>query len=77
MVRACANPDCGAIFRYLHEGRLFAFELAEHVPTNDGGFGAGARAARFLWLCSVCSRAMTIAIDPNRTATLVQIAKAA
>ena len=76
MVRGCSNPKCGATFKYLHEGKLFAFESPEHPPPNNEGYGAGG-VTRFFWLCSVCSRAMTIAIGPNRTATLVQIAKAA
>lgn len=77
MVRACANPKCGATFRYLHEGKLFVFEGPERPPPNNDGFGAGARSGRFFWLCSVCARAMTIAVGPNCTATLVQISKAA
>ncbi len=77
MVKTCANPKCGAAFRYLHEGKLFVFKSPEHPPPNGGGFGRAPGSSRFFWLCNVCSHAMTIAVGPNRTATLVQIAKAA
>jgi hypothetical protein len=77
MVGTCANPKCGAVFKYLHEGKLFAFEGPEPPAPSNDGFGATTRSTRFFWLCEVCSRAMTIAIGPNRIATLVTIAKAA
>ena len=77
MVKTCANPKCGAAFRYLHEGKLFVFEGPEHPQPNGGEFGRGPQSTRFFWLCNVCSRAMTIAVSPNCAATLVPIANAA
>jgi hypothetical protein len=77
MIKACANPKCGTAFKYLHEGKLFVFEGDEQPKPNGGEFGRGPRSTRFFWLCNVCSRAMTIAVSPNRAATLVKIAEAA
>lgn len=74
MVKTCANPECGAAFKYLHEGKLFVFEADEQAQPNGGEFGRGPQATRFFWLCSVCSRAMTISVSPRRAATLVPIA---
>lgn len=48
MVAKCANPGCPAIFRYLHEGRLFLLEATAK------------RQLRYYWLCSSCSLAMTV-----------------
>jgi hypothetical protein len=28
MVSKCANPDCSAVFRYFHQGKLFRIETA-------------------------------------------------
>jgi hypothetical protein len=52
MVAKCANPDCGAPFLYLRQGRLFA------VPRPR----ASVRATRFeyFWLCGNCAGRMTI-----------------
>ena len=77
MVKTCANPKCGAAFRYLHEGKLFVFEGPEQPQPNGGEFDRAPRSSRSFWLCNVCSRAMTIAMGPNRIATLVKIAEAA
>jgi hypothetical protein len=77
MVKTCANPKCGAAFRYLHEGKLFVFEGSEHPQPNGGQVGRAPRLARFYWLCNVCSRTMTIAVGPKRAATLVKIAQSA
>jgi hypothetical protein len=77
MVRTCANPKCGAVFKYLHEGKLFAFEGPQPSAAKNDGFSAMTRPTRFFWLCSVCARAMTIAAGSNRGATLVTICKAA
>jgi hypothetical protein len=63
MLSKCANPRCTARFRYLHDGKLFRFEL----PTAFGTVNADAGNARkpalrteFFWLCSACSSQMTI-----------------
>ena len=77
MVKTCANPKCGAAFRYFHEGKLFVFEDPQHPQARGGEFSQGSRSTRFFWLCNVCSRVMTVAAGPNQTATLVKIAQAA
>ncbi len=67
MVSKCANPKCRAVFRYLHEGKLFEFE----VKTIDGG-GSGqkhyetlSREIECFWLCSSCALTMTLVRDSH------------
>ncbi len=77
MVSHCANPKCGAVFKYLHDGKLFTVEGPEHLPTGNDEFNTRTRSARFFWLCGNCSRAMTIASGPDRTPTLLNLQAAA
>jgi ribosomal protein S14 len=62
MVGKCANPECSAPFRYLHEGKLFQVDMRE-LP---GGRGAicdlcgRASHVRHFWLCDACARTMTV-----------------
>lgn len=61
MVSKCANPNCASVFRYLHEGRLF------HVPgqATKGTFSGGSAHDEFFWLCSECSKQLTIVVDSS------------
>ena len=36
MVANCANPECGAPFRYFRDGRLFRFDLNHHFGPRYG-----------------------------------------
>jgi hypothetical protein len=37
MVSKCTNPKCRAVFRYLHEGKLFEFEVRTFdEPSGEG-----------------------------------------
>lgn len=65
MVSKCANPKCRAVFRYLHEGKLFEFE----IKTIDGSSGEGSepkhhetlsREIECFWLCASCALTMTL-----------------
>jgi len=49
MLSKCANPACGAKFQYLHVGRVFVIEYRNSTDR-----------LRYFWLCSDCSRSMTI-----------------
>jgi hypothetical protein len=54
MVQNCANPKCAKPLRYLREGRVFVFEVAE---SNE------AKAKHHMehyWLCGVCSKTMRV-----------------
>jgi hypothetical protein len=60
----CANPACGAKFRYLTVGKLFVVECRNSGP-GDGSAPGPELAKRFdrlryFWLCQVCSQVTTI-----------------
>jgi hypothetical protein len=66
MLSQCLNPSCGAPFRYMYEGRVFAVERS--TMTADG-----VRAERTIahyWLCGPCSRTMKVVVE-NGVATAV------
>jgi hypothetical protein len=52
----CANPACGAHFRYLHEGRIFNF------PFSENGTPGVARVEHF-WLCGRCAASLTVVMN--------------
>ena len=51
MVSQCANPDCKRELRYLREGRVYVFVIAED---------AGNKRLEHFWLCGECSRSMIL-----------------
>jgi hypothetical protein len=59
MLSKCANPVCGAQFRYLNIGKVFA---AEYRPASEAGseFVQVQRNLRCFWLCPTCSQLMTV-----------------
>ena len=64
MISKCANPACPALFRYLHEGRLFLLECPGgpemNASAHDGEFVGAPHVVRCFWLCSTCCRTMTL-----------------
>jgi len=66
----CANPDCGALFRYLKEGKVY---VADYYEEGDvcllGGVPhvAGKRSDRqeMFWLCGTCDRSLILAAKGN------------
>ncbi len=70
MVATCANPNCLARFRYLHEGRLFSLE-ARPSATSDAKLWNVPGATEFFWLCDSCSRTMTLVSYPLQGVTLI------
>jgi hypothetical protein len=54
MVAKCANPECGAPFLYLRQGKLFA------IPRP--ALSVRATRLEYFWLCGNCSGTLTI--DP-------------
>ncbi len=80
MIAKCANPDCNAPFRYLREGRIFQVDrdaAGRHIvgPFLISDNGAPHRLEHF-WLCGVCARTLTLAIDPERGVVTVPLAPA-
>lgn len=75
MLSKCANPDCSASFRYLHEGRLFRMAVAGTV-IDHSNFGAdpeitdprmkkASSRIEFFWLCEECAPEMTLIFKPG------------
>jgi hypothetical protein len=56
MVSQCANPQCAARFRYLHQGKVF---LVERKNGNGNSRNAASR-LEYFWLCSDCAPRMTL-----------------
>ncbi len=65
MVSRCANPECGAPFLYLREGRLIA------VRRGEGRHGR----VEFFWLCGACTSRLTLETGANCAGTLVALAE--
>jgi hypothetical protein len=72
MVSHCANPDCGARFRYLNGGKLFHIDV-RHLRAK-GGPGASARkqpgTVEHFWLCAECTKAVTIKVVNGKVVTV-------
>lgn len=71
MVSRCANPSCGAQFKYLHEGRLYHFVSNDKrvgPPTSQSSVGVP-----FWWLCARCCLAMALIHDGKSRVTLVPL----
>ncbi len=73
MVSRCANPSCGAEFKYLHEGRLYHFILNDKKAgplTSQSSAGVP-----FWWLCSRCCLSMALIHNGESGVTLVPLHK--
>ncbi len=70
VISKCANPECFATFRYLHEGKLFEFEvrLFDELfvdPSSASHNEKPSREIERFWLCDSCASTMTIVGEPN------------
>ena len=68
MVSKCANPDCVAIFRYFHIGKLFRLETSSGQERRrsmgqDELENRPLRRIEFYWLCGNCASQMTLVFD--------------
>jgi len=56
MVSKCANPQCGAAFLYLHQGKLFRIETDAGWPQDppDPSARKPIRRLEYFWLCDDC-----------------------
>ena len=52
MVSQCANPDCGAPFLYLRQGKLFAIPRPGFPPRHSR--------VEYFWLCGNCAGKLKI-----------------
>jgi hypothetical protein len=74
MLSKCANPACSTVFRYMSEGKLFLIDprpASEHPAHGPKGANRRAR-IQYAWLCSSCSRQMTIRIDEEVGITVLR-----
>ena len=67
MLSKCANPNCAATFRYLHEGKLYVIDLrsdfARRRSFADPKTAGTCDKREYYWLCSTCCRHMTIRVN--------------
>jgi hypothetical protein len=75
VISRCANPACSTRFRYLHEGRIFQFEVRS-IPVA----GVDARTTKspprgteYFWLCDSCALNMTLVLEPDAEIALVPV----
>lgn len=72
MLSKCANPDCAAVFRYFHAGKLFRMETSPGLERRrtmgqgDENPDRRLRRVEFYWLCENCAPKMTLAYDAQR-----------
>jgi hypothetical protein len=69
VVSKCANPECGASFLYLHQGKLFRVETGSDFDRTGWG-KTPSRRAEYFWLCVTCAATMTIVVDPGGAVTV-------
>jgi len=62
----CANPSCSARFHYLHEGRIFKFEIS--APSSDKSHSQNRR-LEYFWLCERCVQTLTVVLDNGSVTT--------
>ena len=75
MISRCVNPACSTRFRYLHEGRIFQFEVRS-IPV--GGVDARSmkpppQGTEYFWLCDSCALTMTLVLGPDAEIALVPV----
>ena len=60
MTGFCANPKCGAPFRYLTRGS--SLRLREHRTPREQ---STSRKVEWFWLCERCTRRLAIVFKPD------------
>lgn len=78
MLTKCANPECNARFRYLHEGRLFIVDRSDGLqrgPFPELSIGETQR-LDYYWLCGTCSRSMSVVWDREAQVHVLPTARA-
>jgi len=58
MLSKCSNPECHAVFLYLHRGKLFKLDTG--VPSSGSEVK---RKTEYFWLCESCCQSMTLKYD--------------
>ncbi len=76
MIDKCANPECEVRFLYLREGKLFVIDdrgdaNAWRVGPKATSVGCGRLS--YYWLCAMCSKTMSVAVDHQNALQLVPV----
>jgi hypothetical protein len=76
VISKCANPKCPAVFRYLHEGKLFEFEMRSFDelltdPSPEGSRDKPSREMECFWLCDSCASTMSLVHKPHTHEVIV------
>ena len=70
MLGKCANPICGAHFRYLSQGRVFNVPLygteSANGPDNKTKRYAYPQRVEHYWLCAVCLTTLTLVLRKGK-----------
>ena len=74
MLDKCANPGCSAVFRSLHDGKLFVTEVE---PDYCIGVSGHVRQRQYFWLCNSCCRNMTVTVEKGKMAQVVPLPESA
>lgn len=65
MLSKCANPTCAAVFRYLHEGKLYVMDRRRPLTAPKPKYARKPAQLEYAWLCSCCSLYLIIEIDED------------
>ncbi len=72
MLAKCANPICGAHFRYLSQGRVFNVPLYGTESASGTGetpkFCAYPQRVEHYWLCAGCLLSLTLVMRKGKVA---------
>jgi hypothetical protein len=62
MIAKCANPICGAHFRYLNQGRIYNVPVYPPDSGPQAQSKVGPQRVEHFWLCSVCCVTLTLVL---------------
>ena len=62
MLAKCANPICGAHFRYLNQGRIYNVPIYE----NESKSCVWPQRIEHFWLCAQCSVTLTLVLKDGK-----------
>lgn len=73
MISKCANPDCGAPFRYLREGKLFQLYTGPDPVPASGSEPKTSRPMEYFWLCGRCAATLRLEFEKKNGAAIVHL----
>ncbi len=73
MISKCANPNCGAPFRYLREGKLFQLYTGSQPASAGGTDAKTSRQMEYFWLCGRCAATLRLEFQKKNGAAIVRL----